>query len=1093
MKTIIQLVFLALIFAGCQSPSPKKFELISPEYSGIHFNNEIIEKDSFNILQNEYMYNGGGVGIADLNNDGLEDLIFTGNKLAPAIYLNLGDLKFLDITKQFEGGFKGHWISGVAIADVNADGWADIYFSITMSKNPDERRNQLWINSGVLQDNIPSFTEQAASYGIDYPGYSMQSAFFDYDLDGDLDLYILNNTVSDKVPTNYRAKVVDGTADNQDKLFKNNGDGTFFDASDEAGIQIEGYGLGIGVTDFNRDGYPDLYISNDYIANDILYINQKNGTFKNEASSLLSYQSKFSMGNDVGDLNQDGWPDIITLDMLPEDYRRKKQTINGNSYVFYINDEKFGYQHQYVRNMLHLNNGAIEGQLIPFSEQGQIAGIDESEWSWSALMADFDNDSDRDLFFSNGFPRDLTDKDFTNYKANMYGYLAGDKEMLEVIPVVKVPNYLMENMGDLHFVNRASEWGMENSVFSNGAAWADLDNDGDLEYITNNINESAYLYKNNFRELNSLNYLQIRIKGTPPNTLAIGTKLEVITSAGKQWHDQYLSRGYLSSVSPTIHFGLGQQPKVDTIKIYWPGSKTFSFVTDINVNQILTLERSSLEEYPIPEPVAPFYWFKEQPQVIPWKHTQEDFIDFYLPQRTILRKLSQMGPAMVLGDLTGDGSPEVYLGGSPHQSSAVFSFKDGKFSPVFITGLTEIKTAHETSLAIEDVDNDGDFDLIAVGGAYSPYESTIYGHYLYKNQGSYFEKIELPVGIFSASVIRSSDFDKDGDIDFFVGARIMDNAFPLAPHSVLLINDGKGNFTPLEGESLDLGMITDAVWTDIDGDGWEDLIVARDWNTLALVKNNQGKSLKAEELGTFSGNWSMLIASDLNQDGKIDLIAGNLGNNHRFPLSEKYPLTLYAPDIDKNGIMDLLPAAFYRDSTGKMTQYPVHYLDELATQSPFFRKLFTSYTQYSNYSMKDILAKGNTQNMITRQINNTSSYILWNRGSSFEWQKLPDVVQNAPLKSGLVQDFNWDGIPDLLLAGNDYSFDVSTGYMAANKGILLKGLGNEKFEWIPNHESGWATEGVVQQLLYIPSTPAFILAGINRNEIKTFTLQNLNQ
>lgn len=1092
MKTIYFPLFLSLISLGCESSSSKKFELISPEYSGIYFNNEIIEKDSFNILQNEYMYNGGGVAIADLNNDGLEDLIFTGNKVSPAIYLNLGDLKFQDITNQFEGGFKGHWISGVAVADINADGWTDLYFSVTMSKNPEERKNQLWINAGILKDNLPSFTEQAQKYGIDHSGHSMQSSFLDYDLDGDLDLYVLNNTVSEKVPTNYRPKVVDGSSDNQDKLFRNNGDNTFTDVSNEAGIQIEGYGLGIGVTDFNRDGYPDIYISNDYIANDILYINQKNGTFKNESPDVLSYQSKFSMGNDVGDLNQDGWPDILTLDMLPEDYSRKKQTINGNSYVFYINDEKFGYQHQYVRNMLHLNNGTIDGQLIPFSEQGQFSGIDESEWSWSALMADIDNDMDKDLFFSNGFPRDLTDKDFTNYKANMYGFLAGDQEMLEIIPVVKVPNYLMENTGNLNFVNRALEWGMENPVFSNGAAWADLDNDGDLEYITNNINETAYLYKNNFREQNPLNYLQIRLIGAISNTMAIGTKIQIITSNGHQWHDQYLSRGYLSSVSPTIHFGLANQETVDTIKLFWPDGNTFSYVTNVKANQILTIDQSQLEKYPIPQKYSSPYWFEKQSNAIEWRHTQEDFIDFYLPQRTMLRKISSTGPAMALGDLNGDGTREVYIGGSPHQSSAVFSINNGKFIPLEIQGLTQIKSAHETSIEIADVDNDGDLDVLAVGGAYSPYESTIYGHFLFKNQGLFFEKIELPVGVFSASVIRASDFDKDGDIDFFIGARVSDNAYPLAPPSVLLINDGKGNFTPLEDNALDLGMVTDAVWSDINGDGYEDLVVARDWNTLALVKNLKGQSLKIENLGVYSGNWSMINAVDLNQDGKMDIIAGNLGNNHRFPVSEKYPMTLYAPDIDKNGIMDLLPAAYYRDSTGKMTEYPVHYLDELATQSPFFRKLFTSYTQYSKFSMKDILNKGNTENMVTRQINNTSSYILWNRGTSFDWEKLPDVAQNAPLKTALIQDFNQDGFFDILLAGNDFSFDVSTGYMAANKGILLKGLGNEKFEWVPYHQSGWATEGVVQQLLFIPSTPAFILAGINRNEIKTFTIQNLN-
>jgi enediyne biosynthesis protein E4 len=1086
-------IFLLAIFwnVGCQKAP--KFELLSPAETGIFFVNEVIEKDSFNILQNEYMYNGGGVGVADLNNDGLEDLIFCGNKVSPAIYINLGNFKFLDITDRFIGGFKGHWVSGVSIADINEDGWPDIYFSVTMSKNPEERKNQLWINSGTLENNLPSFTEQAAQFGIDYAGHSMQAVFFDYDLDGDLDLYIMNNIVSEIVPTNYRFKLIDGSADNQDKLFRNNGDGTFTDISKEAGISIEGYGLGLGIADFNRDGYPDIYVSNDYIANDILYINQGNGTFINQSPEVLSYQSKFSMGNDVGDINHDGWPDIITLDMLPEDYQRKKQTINGNAYVFYINDEKYGYQHQYVRNMLHLNNGTIGQQLIPFSEQGQLSGIHESEWSWSALMADIDNDGDRDLLFSNGFPRDLTDKDFTNYKANMYGFLAGDEEMLEVIPVVKVPNYLMENTGDLNFINRAGEWGMGNSVFSTGAVWADLDNDGDLEYITNNINEPAYVYKNNFREQSASNYIQLRLTGTQRNTMAIGTKIEITTAQNKQWHDQFLTRGYLSSISPTIHFGLGKHEIVDTIKFFWPEGKTYSIMTNLPANQILQIERSKLQELPVPESIDPLsdFWFSEADNAIHWNHEQADFIDFYLPQRTMLRKLSQTGPALATGDLNGDGLPDVYIGGSPQQAASAFSFNGKDFVPLFLPGLTELKSAHETSVAIADIDGDGDLDVLTIGGAYSPYESTIYGHFLYKNHGTYFEKIELPVGIFAGSVIRACDYDQDGDIDFFVGARVSDNAFPLAPPSVLLINDGAGNFSPLTGEALDLGMVTDAIWVDLDGDGWNDLVVARDWNTLAIVRNNKGKSFKTEELGHFSGNWGAIIAADLNRDGKMDLIAGNLGDNHRFRISEKYPMTLYAPDIDQNGILDLLPATFYRDSTGKMTEFPVHYLDELATQSPFFRKLFTSYTQFSKYSMQDILKLGNTQNMVTRQINNTSSYIIWNRGSTFEWQKLPAVVQNAPIKAALSHDFDGDGILDLLLAGNDFTFDVSTGNMAANKGVLLKGMGNEQFDWIPYRQSGWATEGMVSQLLLLPGTPGLVIAGINRNQLKTFVIKKL--
>ncbi|MFZ9982614.1 MAG: FG-GAP repeat domain-containing protein, partial [Cyclobacteriaceae bacterium] len=496
MNRILFLFSIIGLFSACDDALEPRFKRLNPEETGITFVNEIIEKDSFNILHNEYMYNGGGVGIGDLNNDSLQDIVFTANKTLSRVYLNLGNFKFTDITDRFKGLKAGQWLSGVVIVDINADGWNDVYLTSTMNDDPEMRRNQLWLNEGLDKDNLPSFREAAVEFGIHDQGHSMHAAFLDFDLDGDLDLYILNNVISKEVPTNYRPKLLDGSSPNNDHFYENLGNGTFRDITLKAGITIEGYGLGIAVADFNKDHYPDIYISNDYISNDILYLNQRNGTFKNASETYLSYQSRFSMGNDAADVNNDGNPEIITMDMMPEDYFRKKQTINGNSYYVYYNNLKYGYQNQYIRNMFQVHNGFVDTVMLPFSEQAQMSGIYQTEWSWSPLFADYDNDGDKDLLVTNGFPMDLTDKDFTNYKAEYFGSLITEEQLLARIPVVKVSNYAFENKGNLKFENVTENWGMKIPSFSNGASFVDLDNDGDLDYVVNNINDPAFIYKN---------------------------------------------------------------------------------------------------------------------------------------------------------------------------------------------------------------------------------------------------------------------------------------------------------------------------------------------------------------------------------------------------------------------------------------------------------------------------------------------------------------------------------------------------------------------------------------------------------------------
>lgn len=1092
------LASLISIFLFSCSEEDKLFILKSPEQTGVEFSNQITESDSFNILTDEYIFNGAGLAVADFNNDGLQDLFFTGNQVSNKLYLNQGDFKFKDISSLAGIEASGSWCTGTTAVDINGDGWMDIYVATAMLKGPGERNNLLFVNQGADGDGNVTFIEQASQYGVADPGNSMGASFIDYDLDGDLDLYVLNNEQSKVTPSNYREKIIDGSAINNDTFYRNNGDGTFTDVTLEAGITIEGFGLGLVVSDLNNDGWPDIHVSNDYVTNDILYINNQDGTFSNQSKDFLRHQSQFSMGSDISDFNNDAKPDLITIDMLGEDNFRKKTTIGKNSYQVYISNEQWGYEYQYVRNMLQMNNGAG----VPFSEIGMLAGMYQTDWSWAPLFGDVDNDGFRDLLITNGFPRDITDKDFANYRADV-GNIASVRQLLDSIPIVKIPNYAYRNKGDLTFEDSGDAWGLNMPSFSNGAAFVDLDGDGDLDYVVNNINDPAFIFENTLNDSpEKPNYLRVKLKGTTANPDGLGAKIVLDMPDGKRlYQEQQIVRGYMSSIESTLHFGLGKSSSVKNLLVIWPDGKE-SKLLDVQPNQVLEIRYTDahvgenklaiLSE----EKLEAVYEEVSEQLGLSFIHEEEDKIDFNI-QRTIPHKLSQFGPALAAGDVNGDQLEDLIIGSSSGFSPKLFLQKqDGTFEEKpFLVG--ESTAFEEMGMLLFDLDNDGDLDLYLVSGSneFLP-DAAEYVDRIYLNDGSGNFSINKDFsGIkASGSAVRAADFDGDGYLDLFVGGRTPVGKYPLAEQSFLLKNNG-GILQDVSDELApglkNLGMVTDAIWSDIDQDGKIDLVIVGELMAVTIFKNDGSKLNKLASAGLENhlGWWNSITAGDFDQDGDTDFVVGNLGRNNPHHPTAEMPYKIYAKDFDGNGSIDPVSFAYYKDRSGNYNSYPSHFWDDLNGQSTLFRRKYERYKSYALSTENDLFTETEKEGALVLTGNYDQSAFLKNMGNgTFEVHALPIEAQIAPVNGLISQDVNQDGFLDIVLIGNDYGNEIFTGRLDAHTGLILLGDGNGNFKSLTSGNSGFLVPGDGKALIKLQSATGstLLVASQNRGPLEVF-------
>ncbi len=1057
----LSLLLLVTLVSSCEKNKPL-FNLLSPEQTGIYFNNRIEDTDTLNILDYLYYYNGAGVSIGDINNDGLPDIYFAANQNGNKLYLNKGHLKFEDITNK--AGVKGNadWTTGVSMADVNGDGLLDIYVCTVSNHRPSylqsggqtffqHGKNQLFINQG---NN--TFKEQAHQWNVDISGYNTQSVFFDYDHDGDLDMFLLQHSIHQTASYGDTARRKKYSEISGGKLFRNEGN-YFTDVTKGSGIisSALGYGLGVAVADFDHNGFDDIYVGNDFHENDYYYMNEGNGTFKEMNASAFKHESHFSMGNDAADINNDGWTDLVTLDMLPENDKVLKSSLGEGPLDEYMVQRRLGYNYQYSRNCLQLNTGAGKR----FSEIGLYAGIAATDWSWSALAADYDLDGNKDIFISNGIKKRLNDLDYLKFISNSESIKGkqtheSDKQMLEHMPDGKWHNYFYKGNENLHFLDVSALWGIETANISNGAAYSDLDNDGDLDIVTNNINETAGIFENTASALPDHHYINIRLKGNTKNTFATGAKVFVFVQGHLYYQELQSARGFLSSSQPMLNFGLGNARMIDSMLIVWPGNQ-LQRVRHIKSDQTVVYEQGNpaaletIDSLFVPDLLVHrglnFLQDISDSIILPYQHKEDvAYIDFNR-QLFIPHMVSTEGPHVAVADVNGDGLDDMFCCGAKGQPGAILIQQPGKrFISTNESLLMEDANSEDVDAVFFDANNDGYKDLYVVSGGnefFGEREELKDRLYINDGKGRFTKSSGLPAMYENKSPVCVADLDHDGDNDLFVGGRVNAQSYGLMPTSYILLNDGRGNFTIATGTICkaieNIGMVTSACFSDLDRDGWDDLIVVGEWMAPAIFKNKNGKLVMQinDSLQRLTGWWHTVKAVDINDDGLTDLVLGNYGLNSKLQPSESFPVKMYLGDMDGNGSMDQIVSI-----AKNKKYYPFLDKEVLESRLPYLKKEYLSYGMMAGKSTEEIF-KDKLPDKQPLTASCFSSGILMNTGKGhFSFQPLPATLQWSPVFSFYVKDFNHDGKTDLFAGGNFYGVNPYEGrYDALPADIYLSG------------------------------------------------------